>query len=129
MGDFVMYTLMDGPSCTGVYRFDIRHGPVLEMDVQMQIFARADLTHVGIGPLTSMFLFDETMRVEHLERIVKKYAAIIDPTLARDCNKVVPKHFGPHRLNLGHLGEKPVSADIKAISVVTFCSGDPADKI
>ena len=62
MGDFVMYALLDGPSCTGVYRFDIRHGAVLEMDVQAQIFARTDLTHVGIGPLTSMFLFDETIR-------------------------------------------------------------------
>ncbi|AXI55831.1 Glucans biosynthesis protein G (plasmid) [Pseudoseohaeicola sp. NH-UV-7] len=62
MGDTVMYALLEGPSCTGVYRFDIRHGSVLEMDVQAHIFARTNLTHVGIAPLTSMFLFDETMR-------------------------------------------------------------------
>lgn len=62
MGDTVLYALLDGPSCTGIYRFDLRHGPVLEMDVQARIFARTDLSHVGIAPLTSMFLFDETMR-------------------------------------------------------------------
>lgn len=62
MGDTVLFALLDGPSCTGVYRFDIRHGAVLEMDVQARIFARTNLPHVGIAPLTSMFLFDETIR-------------------------------------------------------------------
>lgn len=62
MGDTVLYALLDGPSCTGIYRFDLRHGAVLEMDVQAQVFARTELSHVGIAPLTSMFLFDETMR-------------------------------------------------------------------
>jgi glucans biosynthesis protein len=62
MADTVMFALLDGPSCCGVYRFDIRHGAVLEMDIQAHIFARVELTHIGIGPLTSMFLFDETMR-------------------------------------------------------------------
>ncbi|MEW9919566.1 glucan biosynthesis protein [Marimonas sp. MJW-29] len=58
----VLHALLDSPSCTGAYRFEITHGTVLEMQVSATIFARADLTHVGIAPLTSMFLFDSTMR-------------------------------------------------------------------
>lgn len=58
----VMHALLDSPSVTGAYRFEITHGTVLEMKVSAQIFARDELTHVGIAPLTSMFLFDDTMR-------------------------------------------------------------------
>lgn len=58
----VLHALLDSPSCTGAYRFDISHGDTLRMVVSAEIFARADMDHVGIAPLTSMFLFDETMR-------------------------------------------------------------------
>ena len=58
----IMHALLDSPSCTGGYRFEITHGTVLEMKVSATLFARTDLTHVGIAPLTSMFLFDDTMR-------------------------------------------------------------------
>jgi len=58
----VMHALLDSPSVTGAYRFEITHGPVLEMKVSAQLFARRDITHLGIAPLTSMFLFDDTMR-------------------------------------------------------------------
>ncbi|MEO0938122.1 MAG: glucan biosynthesis protein G [Pseudomonadota bacterium] len=54
----VIHALLDSPSVTGVYRFDIRHGDVLRMEVAARLFARTDLTHVGLAPLTSMFLFD-----------------------------------------------------------------------
>ncbi|MEP0962402.1 MAG: glucan biosynthesis protein G [Roseobacter sp.] len=58
----VLHALLDSPSCTGAYRFDITHGETLSMQVEAEIFARQDMYHIGIGPLTSMFLFDETMR-------------------------------------------------------------------
>ncbi|WP_299964347.1 glucan biosynthesis protein G [uncultured Roseobacter sp.] len=58
----VLHALLDSPSCTGVYRFDITPGDTLRMSVSAEVFARTDLAHVGIAPLTSMFLFDETMR-------------------------------------------------------------------
>ena len=58
----VLHALLDSPSCTGAYRFEITHGTVLEMRVSSTLFAREDMTHVGIAPLTSMFLFDNTMR-------------------------------------------------------------------
>jgi len=60
--DVVLHALLDSPSCTGAFRFEIMPGEVLSMTVEAEIFARETLTHVGIGPLTSMFLFDETMR-------------------------------------------------------------------
>ncbi|MBW4709624.1 glucan biosynthesis protein G [Roseobacter sp. YSTF-M11] len=61
-GTVVLHALLDSVSCTGAYRFDISHGDTLRMSVSAEIFARAEMRHVGIAPLTSMFLFDETMR-------------------------------------------------------------------
>ena len=58
----VLHALLDSPSCSGAYRFTITHGQPLVMTVEATIFPRADMTHVGIGPLTSMFQFDETNR-------------------------------------------------------------------
>ena len=58
----VVHALLDSPSCTGAYRFEITHGTVLQMKVRATLFAREELTHLGIAPLTSMFLFDDTMR-------------------------------------------------------------------
>ncbi len=57
-----LHALLDSPSCTGAYRFEITHGEVLDMEVEATIFARTELGHVGIAPLTSMFLFDATDR-------------------------------------------------------------------
>jgi glucans biosynthesis protein len=58
----VVHALLDSPSCTGAYRFDIRPGQPLTMDVEATVFPREDMAHVGIAPLTSMFQFDETNR-------------------------------------------------------------------
>lgn len=57
-----LHALLDSPSCTGAYRFEITHGDVLDMEIEATIFARKKLSHVGIAPLTSMFLFDGTDR-------------------------------------------------------------------
>lgn len=57
-----LHALLDSPSCTGAYSFTLRPGPVLGMDVTATLFARKALHHVGIAPLTSMFLFDATAR-------------------------------------------------------------------
>lgn len=60
--NIVVHALMDSPSVTGAYRFDIKPGPDCVMDVQASLFPRTKLTHVGLGPLTSMFLYDQTNR-------------------------------------------------------------------
>jgi glucans biosynthesis protein len=59
--NIVIHALMDSPSVAGAYRFDITPGPDCVMEVEAEIFARETLDHVGLGALTSMFLFDETV--------------------------------------------------------------------
>ncbi|MCA1788678.1 MAG: glucan biosynthesis protein [Thioalkalivibrio sp.] len=53
--------LLDSASVTGAYRFDVQVGPGAEVTVvvEKRLFARADVTMLGIAPLTSMFLFGE----------------------------------------------------------------------
>jgi glucans biosynthesis protein len=57
-----LHALLDGPSVTGAYRFVIAPGAACVMDVEATLYPRVDLSHVGIGALTSMFLYDETNR-------------------------------------------------------------------
>ena len=59
---FTAHALMDGPGVAGAYKFTVRPGLTLEMDVEAELYARRDLAHVGLAPLTSMFLFDDTNR-------------------------------------------------------------------
>ncbi len=58
----VLHALLDSPSCTGAYRFAIKPGSPLIMDIEAEVFARTTLGHVGIAPLTSMFFFDDMDR-------------------------------------------------------------------
>lgn len=58
----VVHALLDSPSVSGAYRFVVMPGETTTMDVEATLFPRVDLTHVGISPQTSMFLFDETNR-------------------------------------------------------------------
>ncbi len=58
--NIIVHALMDSPSVTGAYRFDVTAGADCVMEVEATLFPREDLTHVGIAPGTSMFLFDQT---------------------------------------------------------------------
>jgi len=60
-----LHALLDGPSCTGAYTFRIDPGDVTRMNVTATLYPRVDLPHVGLAPLTSMFLFDQTNRAGH----------------------------------------------------------------
>ena len=60
--NIVVHALLDSPGVTGAYRFDISPGRSSVMVVEATLFPRRDLSHVGLGPLTSMFLFDSTNR-------------------------------------------------------------------
>ncbi|CTQ34360.1 glucan biosynthesis protein [Jannaschia rubra] len=60
--DITVHALMDSPSVTGAFRFQITPGLAAEMRVDATLFPRVDLDHVGIAPLTSMFLYDQTNR-------------------------------------------------------------------
>lgn len=54
--EIVVYALLDSPSTTGAYRFAIRPGPFTVMDVDATLYPRSEMPHVGLAPLTSMFL-------------------------------------------------------------------------
>lgn len=58
----VVYALLESDSATGAYRFTVQPGVETVIDADMTVFPRADMRVVGIAPLTSMFLFDETNR-------------------------------------------------------------------
>ena len=60
--EITIHALLNSPSVTGIYSFDITPGAPTIMDVRAQIYPRVELTRFGLGPLTSMFLFDETNR-------------------------------------------------------------------
>ena len=53
----VIHALLDSPSVTGAYRFEVTPGWPTAIDVQATLYPRRDLTDVGIAPMTSMFLF------------------------------------------------------------------------
>ena len=58
----VIDALLESDSTTGAYRFTVTPGVDTVMDVEFTLFPRTDIRVVGIAPLTSMFLFDETNR-------------------------------------------------------------------
>lgn len=58
----VVHALLDSPSVSGAYTFTITPGLPVTIKVEAELFPRKDLSHVGLAPLTSMFLFDQTNR-------------------------------------------------------------------
>jgi len=60
----VVHALLDSPRCTGAYRFGIYPDDPTRMDIEATLFARAPLNHVGLGALTSMYMFGEMDRAE-----------------------------------------------------------------
>ena len=52
--------LLDSPSVTGAYRFDLAVHDDTEVLVDAHLFAREDVPKAGIAPLTSMFLHGQT---------------------------------------------------------------------
>ncbi|MCG9963617.1 glucan biosynthesis protein G [Shewanella cutis] len=53
----VVHALLDSQSVTGAYRFGIYPGAPTRVDVDVTLFPRRDIAHVGLAPLTSMFLY------------------------------------------------------------------------
>lgn len=54
-----VYGLLDGPSLSGAYRFDIRPGEATRIDVTAELFFRKSVDQPGLAPLTSMFYYGE----------------------------------------------------------------------
>lgn len=58
--EIVVHALLESQSVTGAYTFRAKPGVTTTIDVEASLFARRELTHYGLAPLTSMFLFDAT---------------------------------------------------------------------
>ena len=51
------HALLDSPSATGAYRFELTPGGGTTLDVDARLFARTDVTKLGVAPMSSMFLY------------------------------------------------------------------------
>jgi glucans biosynthesis protein len=58
----VLYALLDSPSITGAYRFEIEPGATTVMDVDAALYPRKAIERIGIAPLTSMYQHGENDR-------------------------------------------------------------------
>jgi len=56
---FLAYALMDSPSVTGAYQFQLTPSETTRVDVKAQLFFRKGMVSMGIAPLTSMFWHGE----------------------------------------------------------------------
>lgn len=56
---FTFYALLDGPSASGAYRFELHPGHSTTLDVSARVYPRQAGATLGIAPLTSMFLMGE----------------------------------------------------------------------
>jgi glucans biosynthesis protein len=54
-----VYALLDGPSATGAYRFDLYPGIETAIEVSAELFPRKPNVKFGLAPLTSMFFIGE----------------------------------------------------------------------
>ena len=57
-----VYALLDSPSVSGAYRFIIKPGQTLTMDVDAALYPRKEIERLGIAPMTSMFQYGENDR-------------------------------------------------------------------
>ena len=51
------FALLDSPSVTGAYRFDLAPSSRTTLDVDARLYARRDVAKLGVAPLSSMFLY------------------------------------------------------------------------
>ncbi|HEX4873023.1 MAG TPA: glucan biosynthesis protein D [Nevskiaceae bacterium] len=59
---FVIYALLESPSVTGAYRFEIVPGNRLLMEVDAALYPRTAVKRFGVAPLTSMYQCGENDR-------------------------------------------------------------------
>ncbi len=59
----VIHALLDSESVAGAFRFTLRPGDDTTFDVESVHYPRKDIAVVGVAPLTSMFMFDASKRL------------------------------------------------------------------
>lgn len=60
----VIYALLDSPSISGAYRFELMPGLPTRIDIRADLFPRTTIQKIGLSPLTSMFFYGEN-KVRH----------------------------------------------------------------
>jgi periplasmic glucans biosynthesis protein len=58
--EVVLFALLDSPSLTGAYEFLLRPGTETTAEVRLTLFARQEVSLLGLAPLTSMYLSGES---------------------------------------------------------------------
>lgn len=58
----VINALLEGPSVTGAYRFEMTRGKGVIMDIEHTLNLRQDVSRLGIAPLTTMYWFSEAAK-------------------------------------------------------------------
>jgi glucans biosynthesis protein len=102
-----VYGLLDSPSLTGAFTFYITPGSRTLIDVEATLFARREIEHLGVAPLTSMFYFGQG------ERRVDDYRAAVHDS---DClaitlksgDRIVRRLANPRTLQLSSFGDEAV---------------------
>lgn len=62
--ELALRALLESPSCTGAYAFEIAPGETTVMQVSARLFPRRALDRPGLAPLTSMYFFGPERRAE-----------------------------------------------------------------
>jgi glucans biosynthesis protein len=57
-----IYALLEGPSLAGAYKYDAMLQNGLVMNVHCDLFFRADVSRLGVAPLTSMYWYGENQK-------------------------------------------------------------------
>jgi glucans biosynthesis protein len=62
-----IFALLDSPSVAGAYQFELRPGSTTQVQVTGELYPRRAIEKVGIGALTSMFLYGENYTGRHFD--------------------------------------------------------------
>ncbi len=62
-----IYAVLDSPSVAGAYQFEVRPGSTTQVQVTGELYPRRAIEKLGIGALTSMFLYGENFTGRHFD--------------------------------------------------------------
>jgi periplasmic glucans biosynthesis protein len=102
-----IYALLDSLSLTGAFTFHVTPGTSTMLHVEAKLFARRDVGHLGIAPLTSMFFFAPRGR-----RFDDYRTAVHDSDCLAIAQKsgewIVRPLANPQTLQVSSFGEQPI---------------------
>jgi glucans biosynthesis protein len=62
-----IYAVLDSPSVAGAYQFEVRPGSTTQVQVSGELYPRRAIEKIGIGALTSMYLYGENSTGRHFD--------------------------------------------------------------